>query len=190
MLKDLSCHLLLEIQCLTLFWKSQLVCNSEIKTYKFNNCSRPHLVQDSCLSGNFNKSISIPQFTHRRLNSPHDLAFPQLSLEKKNSSFSEGCENLKQSTETVQMKQSLRALCYKMTNLAGTQLHQYSAGNKEVSWAKSPHFKCGQKAPNPRNCYMGAMISAADGCLCLFTLYTALWRTKSIMHPSTCMWCR
>lgn len=83
MLKDLSYHLFLEIQCLTLFWKSQLVCSSEIKTYKFNNSSRPHLIQNSCLSGDFNKSISIPQFARRRLNSPHNLAFPQLSLEKK-----------------------------------------------------------------------------------------------------------
>lgn len=72
-----------------------------------------------------------------------------------------------------------------MTNSAGTQLHRYSAGDKEVSRAISLHFKCGQKAPNPRNRYTDAMISAAAGCVgatgfCLFTPYAAIWKTKSI----------
>lgn len=184
MLKDPSYHLLLEIKCSAWFWKSQLVCNSEIKTNIFKNSSSPHLLQNSS-SRNFNKSIPIPQLAYKGLNSPHNLAFPQLSLEKKYSSFSEGCENLKQSTGTVQRKWSLGILCYKMTNSAGTQLHRYSAGDKEVSRAISLHFKSGQKAPNPRNCYTGVVISAAAGCLgatgfCFFTPYTAIWMTKSI----------
>lgn len=63
--------------------------------------------------------------------------------------------------------------------------HQYLAGDKEVAWAISLHFKCGQKEPNPGNCYTGAMSSAAAGCVgatgfCLFTPYTAIWKTKSI----------
>lgn len=81
------------------------------------------------------------------------------------------------------------ALHYEMTKSSGTQLHQNSAVDKKVSWAISLLFKCGQKIPNPRNCCMGSIISAAvryvDATVpCLFTPCTAIWKTTGIAWKS------
>lgn len=157
MLKDLSYHLLLEIQGLARFWKSKLVFDSEIKTNTLKNSSRHLLIQNSCLSINFNKSIPIPQLAYSRLNSPHNLASLQQFWRKYTVCF------LKAVTIWSSQQRLFRGFeVWGLHVTGGTQFHWYLAGDGEVSRAISLRFKCGQKAPYPRNRYTSEiMVSTA-----------------------------
>lgn len=68
----------------------------------------------------------------------------------------------------------------------GTQLHWYSAGDGEVSWAISLRFKRGQKALYPRNCYTSAVMVSAPTestgatSFLLFTPQTVIWKARNI----------
>lgn len=112
-----------------------------------------------------------------------------MSVKKKTCLFSEGCEKSEVVNRDSSEKVKPGALHYEMTKSSGTQLRQNSAVDKKVSWAINLHFKCGQKPPNPRNCCMDSIISAAVRCvgatiLCLFTPWTAIWKTTGITWKS------